>query len=131
VVEQIMAESSAALDHLARTGTVRLATTTHDGREIVTKIWAVVVDGQAYIRNAYGDSSHWYRRIQRTKAAAFIDGRNRYDVTVENVGDEETNRQVDDAFNSKYAGSGPALRMMITDDARRSTMRVTPVDQTG
>ena len=40
-----MTESSAALDHLARTGTVRLVTTTRDGSEIVTKILAVVVDG--------------------------------------------------------------------------------------
>ncbi|MBB5790813.1 DUF2255 family protein [Jiangella mangrovi] len=122
-----MTESSAAVDHLARTGVVRLATTTLDGREIVTKIWAVVVDGKAYIRNAYGDSSQWYRRIQRTRTGAFIDGRNRYDVTVDNVADEETNDQVDEAFTSKYAGSGSALRMMVTDDARRSTLRVTPV----
>lgn len=126
-----MTDSSAALDHLARTGTVRLATTTRDGREIVTKIWAVVVDGQAYIRNGYGDSSQWYRRIQRTKTAAFIDGRNRYEVTVDNVGDEETNLRVDDEFSRKYAGSGSALRMMITGDVRLSTMRVTPVDQAG
>lgn len=126
-----MTQSSAALDHLARTGTVRLATTTQDGREIVTKIWAVVVDGQAYIRNGYGDSSQWYRRIQRAKTAAFIDGRNRYDVTVDNVADEETNLRVDDEFSRKYAGSGSALRMMITGDVRLSTMRVTPVDQAG
>jgi hypothetical protein len=126
-----MTESSAALDHLARTGTVRLVTTTRDGREIVTKIWAVVVDGQAYIRNGYGDSSHWYRRIQRTRTAAFIDGRNRYDVTVDNVGDDETNLRVDDAFSRKYAGSGSSLRLMTTGDVRLSTMRVTPVDQTG
>lgn len=122
-----MTESSAALDHLARTGTVRLLTRTQDGREIVTKIWAVVVDGQAYIRNAYGDSSHWYRRIQNARTAAFIDGRNRYDVTVEHLDDEATNAKVDDEFSRKYAGSGSALRMVITDDARASTLRVTHV----
>ena len=126
-----MTESSAALDHLARTDTVRLATRTQDGREIVTPIWAIVVDGQAYIRNGYGDSSHWYRRIQNTKTAAFIDGRNRYDVTVEHLDDEATNAKVDDEFSRKYAGSGSALRMMIADDVRASTLRVTPVDQAG
>ncbi|WP_162605593.1 DUF2255 family protein [Jiangella ureilytica] len=126
-----MTQTSAALDHLARTGTVRLATTTRDGREIVTKVWAVVVDGQAYIRNGYGDSSHWYRRIQRTKTAAFIDGPNRYDVTADDVGDEATNLRVDDEFRRKYAGSGSSLRLMISPEVRTSTMRVTPVDQAG
>ncbi|TDD64560.1 DUF2255 family protein [Jiangella aurantiaca] len=128
VVVPIMTDSRAALDHLTRTGTVRLATRTEDGREIVTKIWAVVVDGQAYIRNGYGDSSKWYARIRRTGRAAFVNGGERYDVAAELVTDEATNAQVDDAYSSKYAGSGSALRMMITGDVRISTLRVTPVE---
>ncbi|RIQ26263.1 DUF2255 family protein [Jiangella rhizosphaerae] len=122
-----MTGSTAALAHLDRTGTVRIATRTEDGREIVTKIWAVVVDGQAYIRNAYGDSSKWYARVRRSGRAAFVDGGERYDVTAELVTDEATNARVDDAFNRKYAGSGSALRMMVTGDVRASTLRVTPV----
>ncbi|WP_157988004.1 DUF2255 family protein [Jiangella endophytica] len=122
-----MTDSSAALDHLNRTGTVRLATRTEDGREIVTKIWAVVVDGEAYIRNGYGDSSRWYARIRRTGRAAFVDGTTRYDVAAEPVTDEATNVLIDDAYSRKYAGSGSALRMMITGDVRTSTLRVTPV----
>lgn len=131
MVVESMTESNAALDHLARTDTVHLATTTQDGREIVTKIWAVVVDGQAYIRNAYGDSSHWHPRIARNGAAAFIDEPNRYEVTAELVDDEETNTKVDDGYSRKYGGSGSALRTVLTDDARASTLRVTPVGQTG
>lgn len=121
-----MSDSSAALDHLDRTGTVRLVTRTEDGREIVTKIWAVVVDGQAYIRNGYGDSSKWYPRIRRAGRAAFVDGAERYDVTAELVTDEATNARIDTAYERKYAGSGAALRMMITGDVRMSTLRVTP-----
>lgn len=121
-----MTESSAAVDYLARTNTVHLATQTQDGREIVTKIWAVVVDGAGYIRNGYGDSSKWYGRIQRTKRAAFIDGRQRYPVTVENVDDEATNAKVDEAFRAKYAGSGSALTMMVAPAVRATTVRVDP-----
>lgn len=126
MVDHTMTDSSAALDYLTRTGTVHLATRTEDGREIVTKIWAVVVDEQAYIRNGYGDSSKWYPRIRVAGRAAFIDGRNRYDVTADLVDDEATNVAVDDAFTSKYGHSG-SLRMMITGDVRTSTLRVTPV----
>lgn len=121
-----MTDSSAALNHLDRTGTVRLATRTDDGREVVTKIWAVVVDGQAYIRNGYGDSSKWYARLTRTGRATFVDGDARYDVTAEPVTDEDTNTRIDDAYSAKYPGSGSSLRLMITGDVRTSTLRVTP-----
>ncbi|WP_158564303.1 DUF2255 family protein [Jiangella anatolica] len=123
-----MTDSNAVIDYLDRTGTVRLATQTQDGREIVTPIWAVVVDGKAYIRNGYGDSSKWYARIRRTGRAAFVDRGARYDVTADLAADEQTNLAVDDAYSSKYAGSGSALRMMITGDVRTSTLRVTPVE---
>ncbi|SEE35878.1 DUF2255 family protein [Jiangella alba] len=122
-----MTDSSAVIDHLDHTGTVRLATRTEDGREIVTKIWAVVVDGQAYIRNGYGDSSKWYARLRRAGRAAFVDGDTRYDVTVQLADDEATNAAIDDAYSAKYAGSGSSLRMMITGDVRTTTLRVTPV----
>ncbi|SDS28195.1 hypothetical protein SAMN04515669_0740 [Jiangella sp. DSM 45060] len=127
MVVTIMTDSTAAIAHLDRTGTVRLATRTEDGREIVTKIWAVVVDGQAYIRNGYGDSSKWYARLRRTGEATFVDGGTRYDVTAQLAADEATNAKVDDAYSAKYAGSGSSLRMMITGDVRTTTLRVTPV----
>ncbi len=115
------------IDYLNRTDTVRVATRTEDGREIVTKIWAVVVDGEAYIRNGYGDSTKWYARLRRTGEAAFVDGAVRYDFTAEPVTDEATNARIDDAYGRKYAYSASSLRMMTTGDVRTSTLRVTPV----
>lgn len=122
-----MTDSSAALDHLARTGIVHLATRTEDGREIVTKLWAVVDDGHAYVRNGYGGGSKWHARLRRSGRAAFVDGDRRYDVTAEPVADEDTNVRVDDAYRSKYAGSGSSLRMMTVGDVRTTTLRITPV----
>lgn len=115
-----------AIDHLAQTDTVRIATELRKGGEVVTPIWAVVVDGVPYIRSGYGGDSKWYRRAQRTGRAAFIDGSERYPVTVENVTDEETRNKVDDAYRAKYAGHGTSLSQMVTPEAREYTMRIPP-----
>ena len=72
----------------------------------MTPIWAVVVDDMPYIRNGYGARSKWYRRVQRTGRAAFIDGPHRYPVTIENVDDEAINRKVDGTPVRCYAPAG-------------------------
>jgi hypothetical protein len=122
----------AEIDYFATTDTVHLATELRTGGEVVTPIWAVVVDGVPYIRSGYGPESKWYRRLQRTGRAAFVDGSHRYPVTIENVttGDNEnpaaaaTNAQVDAAYRAKYAGQGSALASMIAGSARAYTMRL-------
>lgn len=113
-----------AIDYLARTGTVHIATQRRDGAEVVTPIWAVVVDGVPYVRSGYGAGSTWYRRVQRTGRAAFIDGPHRYPVTVENLDDETINGQVDQAYRAKYAGQGTALRQVVSPQVRAYTMRI-------
>jgi hypothetical protein len=90
-----------AIGYFTRTDTVHIATELRDGDEVVTPIWAVVVDGVPYIRSGYGAGSRWYRRVQRTGRAAFIDGPHRYPVTVENLNDEAVNARVDEAYRAK------------------------------
>jgi hypothetical protein len=63
-----------AIDYFTGTDTVHIANELLDGGEMVTPIWAVVVDGVPYIRSGYGAGSKWYRRLQRTGRATFIDG---------------------------------------------------------
>jgi hypothetical protein len=113
-----------ATDYFAHTGTIRIATELRDGGEAVTPIWGVVVDGIPYIRNGYGERSTWYRRMQHTGRAAFIDGPRRYRARIENVGDEQTRRQVDDAYRAKYRGQGIALNQVLSRQVREYTMRV-------
>jgi hypothetical protein len=115
----------AEIDYIATTDIVHLATQLRDGGEVVTPIWAVVVDGVPYIRSGYGGDSKWYRRLQRTGRGAFADGPRRYPVTIENVSDEATNAQVDDAYRTKYASQGAALETMVARQARGYTMRLT------
>jgi hypothetical protein len=115
-----------AIDYFTRTDTVHIATELRGGREVVTPIWAVVADGVPYIRSAYGTRSKWYRRVQRTGRAAFIDGSHRYPVAVENLNDEAINRKVDEAYRTKYAGEGSSLRDVVSPEVRQYTIRITP-----
>ncbi|MYS19032.1 hypothetical protein GA0115240_103210 [Streptomyces sp. DvalAA-14] len=112
------------VDYIARTDTIQIATDLRDGGEVVTPIWGVIVDGVPYIRSAYGKDSKWYKRVQRTGHAAFVDGASRYSASIENVPDEQVTRRVDAAYEAKYAAQGDALREVVADPVREYTMRV-------
>jgi hypothetical protein len=113
----------AALDYFAKTDTVRIATGLRAGGEVVTPIWAVVVDGVPYIRSGYGPDSKWYRRAHRTGQAAFVDGARRYPAGITDIADEPTLAAVDAAYRAKYA-SQSGVTEMVGRSARDCTMRV-------
>jgi len=115
-----------ATDYIANTGVIHIATPLRSGDEVVTPIWGVVVDGVPYIRSAYGPGSHWYRRVQRSGHAVFVDGPERYPANVENLDDEAMIRKVDDAYRTKYAGQDAPVRQVTSPDVRAYTMRVVP-----
>ncbi|QYF74378.1 DUF2255 family protein [Cryobacterium sp. PAMC25264] len=112
------------IDYLSHTDDLMIATTLKTGGEIGTEIWAVVVDGAGYIRNGFGQTSKWYRRVQRSHQAAFINGDRRYPVTIEDVDDEATINAVDAAYGKKYRG--PGVSAVLSSGTRRYTMRVVP-----
>ncbi|MFF2521391.1 DUF2255 family protein [Streptomyces liangshanensis] len=114
------------IDYLAGTDTVHIATEREDGGEVRTPIWAVVVDGVPYIRSGYGDGSKWYRRVQRTGRAVFVEGSERYPVTVENLDDDSVIGKVDQAYRAKYARQAAALDQVVAPEVREYTMRITP-----
>ncbi|HTF11142.1 MAG TPA: DUF2255 family protein [Asanoa sp.] len=113
----------AALDYFANTDTVRIATSLRAGGEVVTPIWAVVVDGVPYIRSGYGPDSKWYRRVRRTGHVAFVDGARRYPAAVVDIADEATLAAVDAAYRAKYAGQAGTSEM-VARSARDCTMRI-------
>jgi hypothetical protein len=112
------------ISYLATTDDVILATELKAGGEIHTEIWAVVVDGEGYIRNGFGEASKWYRRAQRTHRAAFFDGDHRYPVVILDVDDEAILTAVDVAYTAKYRG--PGLSAVVSPETRRYTMKVVP-----
>jgi hypothetical protein len=116
--------ATSAFDYLDQTDTVRIATELKAGGEVVTLIWAVVVDGRPYIRNAYGEKSKWFMRLLRDGSAVFIDGTSRYPVTVREVDDEATKSAVDDAYRAKYRGQGNPVVQVTSEPVRSSTYEV-------
>jgi hypothetical protein len=50
--------------------------------------------------------------------------RSRYRARIENVDDEDTRRQVDDAYRAKYHDQGLALNQVLSPQVREYTMRV-------
>ena len=114
------------LDLVDRTSTITIATKTRDGREISTPVWGVVVDGAAYIRSGYGETSHWYRRLRRTGEIAFLTRGARFGARTELVTDEAERTRVDDAYRAKYRGHGIALTQSVESPARDYTLRVLP-----
>jgi hypothetical protein len=112
-----------ALDYFANTDTVRIATSLRSGGEVVTPIWAVVVDGVPYIRSGYGPDSKWFRRVHRTGHAAFVDGAQRYQAAVVDIADEATLGAVDAAYRAKYARQS-GVTEMVAASARDCTLRV-------
>jgi len=115
-------------DLVERTSTITIATRTHDGREISTPVWGVVVDGTAYIRSGYGETSQWYRRLRRTGEIAFLTRGARFEAQTELVTDEAERARVDDAYRAKYHGHGIALTQSVESPARDYTLRVVPED---
>ncbi len=51
--------------------------------------------------------------MQRTGRALFVDGPRRYSAMIENLNDEAINLKVDEAYRTKYAGNGAALRQAV------------------
>jgi hypothetical protein len=115
-----------AVEYVGETDTIHIVTETRDGRDIVTPIWGVVVDGVPYIRNGYGESSKWYARVRHTGRIAFADGSKRYPATTTLVDDPAELDRVDAAYRAKYRGQEPGVTDVNAPAVRRYTLRVTP-----
>ena len=89
-----------------------------------TWIWAVVVDGDLYVRAYNGASSRWYQAALRQKAGRIrVAGMTR-EVDFQPA-DGPIQQRIDDAYRARYAGS-PYLAPMISPRARAATVRVLP-----
>ena len=123
-----MATDDELTEFLRGTNTVRIVTTTRDGRRIATPIWAVVVDGVGYVRSAYGPDSKWYRRARTNSGAGFQTPAGVRAVELEPIdGTDPLEARVDDALRSKYSREPASVAAMLTPLAHGTTMRVVPL----
>jgi hypothetical protein len=108
---------------------VEMLTPRRDGSISRRPIWVVVVDDDAYVRSYRGSRGDWYRRAVADGAAAISFDDGTIDVGVERVSDEDLNRQVSDAYRSKYGATSPGpTESMVTPEVSGTTLRLTRPD---
>ncbi|WP_338671412.1 DUF2255 family protein [Streptomyces sp. SCSIO 30461] len=109
---------------------IALWTRDAEGRWSARRIWVVVLDGEAYVRSAFGGRSAWYSQVLgRADTEVEVDG-HRLSVTLQPVADPELVQRVSDAYRAKYGLSWPGpVESMNGHEAAATTMRLTDVGQ--
>ena len=86
-------------------------------------IWAVVVDGEAYVRSYRGERGAWYRRALR-EGRIEVEG---IEARVEPERDRDVNERISDAFRAKYGSRSPgSTEAMVTPEVVATTLRLVP-----
>ncbi|MGW1614094.1 DUF2255 family protein [Streptomyces sp. NPDC002285] len=103
-----------------------------DGRWSARTVWVVVVDGEAYVRSAFGRRSVWYRRVLRdadTQVEVETAGV-RQAVVLQPVEDPGLVLRVSGAYRAKYGLRWPGpVESMNGPEAAATTMRLTEAGQ--
>ncbi|MEU2164146.1 DUF2255 family protein [Streptomyces sp. NPDC019208] len=101
-----------------------------DGRWSDRTAWVVVLDGEAYVRSAFGQRSAWYRQVLRHAEVEVEVAGARLTATLRPAEDPELVRRVSDAYRAKYGLNwlGP-VDSMNAPEAAATTMRLTDVGQ--
>lgn len=89
-----------------------------------TQTWALIVDGDVYVRAANGPQSRWYRAAISQKAGRVRVADKNYEVTFEPAGDDVSGA-IDAAYEAKYPGS-TAVPIMQGDRPKSATVRIVP-----
>ncbi len=90
-----------------------------------TQTWALVVDGDVYVRAATGRSSSWYQAAVGQRAGRVRVAGEFHDVVFEPVGGDDLDAAIDAAYEAKYPGSD-AVPIMQGDGPKAATVRISP-----
>ncbi|MCS0603504.1 DUF2255 family protein [Streptomyces sp. LP11] len=88
-------------------------------------VWVVAVDGEAYVRSAFGRRSAWYRQVLRDAETEVEVAGIRRSVTLRPVDDPDLVQRVSGAYRAKYGLSWPGpVESMNAYEAAATTMRL-------
>jgi hypothetical protein len=90
-----------------------------------TIIWAVVDDGDVYVRSLHGTKGRWYRELMADPAAVVHVEDDAFPVRAVQATDPESIERTSDALRRKYSDSR-ALDPMLADDILDTTVRLEP-----
>jgi hypothetical protein len=93
-----------------------------------TWIWAVMVDGELFVRAYNGVSSRWHRSAIEQGAGRIYAAGMTKKVAFEPVNDHSLNDRIDEAYQHKYRKS-PYLSSMIGSRAKAATIRIVPLNE--
>jgi hypothetical protein len=116
------------LDRIGAAEEIDIATERGDGslRRWVP-LWVVRVGDGVYIRSWRGAGGAWYRHTAAQGHARIRVGASEHAVAADAFDDAATQAAIDDAYRTKYAGHGSTYVLpMIADEARATTLRLTP-----
>jgi hypothetical protein len=99
---------------------VRVVTSDEDGAARTTKVWIVVVDGEAYLRTG---GTRWGKNVERNPDVRLLAEGAEYDLRVEFVSDEALRARVTQALREKYGWSD---RMVSVFRGVPKIMRLVP-----
>jgi hypothetical protein len=118
-----MGFSADELELLDRTEEVAIETTAPDGVAHRTIIWAVVVDGDVFVRSYRGPKARWYREaLERPDVAVVVDER-RLPAQAVRATDARSIERTSTAILAKYAGD-PAAERMVRPEILDLTLRL-------
>ncbi len=89
-----------------------------------TQTWALIVDGDVYVRAANGPQSRWYQAAMSQRAGRVRVADKNYEVTFAPAPDDVSDA-IDAAYETKYPGS-TAVPIMQGDGPKSATVQITP-----
>jgi hypothetical protein len=91
-----------------------------------TIIWAVVDDGDVFVRSLHGRSGRWYRELLSDPAAAVLYTQHEeFPVQAVQANDPESVERASEAMRRKYSDSR-SLGSMVADDILETTVKLEP-----
>jgi hypothetical protein len=90
-----------------------------------TIIWAVIGDGEVYVRSLRGEGGRWYRELMANPDAVLHVHGEAVPVRAVRAADHESVARATRGFREKYTDS-PSLDSMIRDEIASTTVRLDP-----
>jgi hypothetical protein len=90
-----------------------------------TIIWAVVDDGDVFVRSLRGRSGRWYRELMSDPSAVLHTQHEEFAVQAVQANDPESVERASEALRRKYSDSR-SLASMVADDILETTVKLEP-----
>jgi hypothetical protein len=111
------------LGRIERAKTVRIETSRSGGPLHSTIIWAVVEDGDVYVRSWRGPGARWYREALANPDVAIVVRKDRTPARAVPATDADSVARASAGLERKYAGD-PATQSMVREEILETTLRL-------